>query len=690
MSQPKLIAIDFETGNSSGSALNYWEPDFRVLSAAFAWSSDDGRIKTRYLVGEGEIGAQLKIIRDAGIILVAHNASFELGVCLHRYPGLGCAPGVDTMRLVQVYDNGGKDVKSTGPLSLEDELASLTGELKIKTGLGLESAVTRLLPKEFHDHKQPYYKWLRDNAGVKKGQEGANLHLLPEDMLESYNTMDAILTLMLYEKITSEFAGKYDWTYDHKLHMAACERIVRAKARGIVVDRPQLEVNAASVQAETKSIESNFLDKYKTEIADIEAARWEAWVNELKTERGRGQRAAKPMPDELKFNPGSGPQLAELFVGRLGIQPTFWTEESKASKKARETNPDKLPFIPKPSMKAAHLPTYGDGGVMLQNLKKRGLVLGQQTNLLNFSAKDGRWHHDLKACGTKTGRYSGGGGLNIQGLARKEKGLMGCLLPDPGKSFVSIDLAAGEPTVVAHYSQDKLYNAATFGMVGKEPYWDGSLLMIDSPYIMFGSISPIGKDSLRRAWDEGKFEGWCTMTDDQRKKVWSGLGKHKTISLAKLYGQGARGTVNFAANQGEYLDFATSKVLHHQFWYDLFPSVRMLGERLEVQFKRQGYLLNEFGYRMVPERESLALNYTIQSSVSGIIKMFDAFVEQEAPYATWVTVIHDEQIWEIPADKVEDFRLAVLRATQRLNDFLGWTVEIRTGFAPGNNLYEAK
>jgi DNA polymerase I-like protein with 3'-5' exonuclease and polymerase domains len=553
----------------------------------------------------------------------------------------------------------------------------------------LESAVTRLLPKEFHDHKQPYYKWLRDN-GVRKGQEGANLHKLPDDMLESYNTMDAILTLMLYQRITDEFAGKYDWTYDHKLHMAACERIVRAKARGIQVNRQHLEGHAASVRAETMSIESDFLDKYQREIYYIEMGRWESWVQAPKTERGKQQRAAKLMPEDLKFNPGSTKQLAELFIDRLNEKPIFFTKEGKASRKARETDPDKAPFVPQPSMRASHLPSYGEGGQMLSALKKRRLVLLQEEKLLELSAKDGWFHHDLKACGTKTGRYSGGGGLNIQGLARKEKGLMCAMIPRPGNAFVSIDLAAGEPTVVAHYSQDKLYRAAAFDMVGKLPYLDGDLLVIDDPYLMFASISPIGKEAVRQAIADGLRENWLTHAEQYKQLLKKTRAFHKTVFLAKMYGQGARGTVNFAADQGEHLDFQTSKTLHHQFWFELFPNVRMLGERLEVQFKRQGYLLNEFGFRMTPERESLALNYTIQSSVSGIIKLFDEFVLEEAPWATWVTVIHDEQIWEVSAERVEEFRLCVQRATKRLNDFLGWTVEIRTGFAPGNNLYEAK
>lgn len=683
--KPSIIAFDFET-----TGLDYWSPDFRVLSCAFAWQGDDGRIKTRYLVGEEEIGEQLQIIRDAGILLVAHNAAFELGVCLYRFGHVSAVPAYDTMRLVQVYDNGGKDVKSAGPMSLEDELAALTGELKIKTGLGLESAVTRLLPKEFHDHKQPYYKWLRDNAGVKKGQEGANLQKLPEDMLESYNTMDAILTLMLYQRITEEFAGKYDWTYDHKLHMAACERIVRAKARGIRVDREQLEVSAASVDAEVVSIESAFVDKYQREIYYLEQGRWEDWIAAPKTERGKAQRAAKPMPEDLKFNPGSSKQLAELFIDKLGMKPTFFTKEGKASKKSRETDPDKPAFVPQPSMRASHLPSYGEGGQMLSNLKKRRLVLLQEEKLMELSAEDGRFHQDLKACGTKTGRYSGGGGLNVQGLARKEKGLMGAMLPDEGNSFVSIDLAAGEPTVVAHYSQDRLYRLAAFDMVGKQPYLDGDLLVIDDPYLMFASISPIGSKAVKNAIADGLTERWLTESEHFKSYLKKVRAFHKTVFLAKMYGQGARGTVNFAADQGEALDFSTSKVLHHQFWFELFSGVRMLGERLEVQFKRQGYLLNEFGYRMTPERESLALNYTIQSSVSGIIKLFDQFVLQEAPWATWVTVLHDEQLWEIPTEREPEFREAVRRATRKLNDFLQWTVEIRTGYVVGANLHEAK
>lgn len=685
--QPSIIFIDFET-----TGLNFWESDFRTISCAFTWTSDNGRTATRYLVGEDDIRDQLKIIQDAGIVLGAHNASYELGVLIHRFPSFDhTLLQIDTMRLVQVYDNGGKDVQTIQALSLEDELAMLQGELKVKTGLSLESAASRLLPKDCHNHKQPYYKWLRENAGVKKGTEGANLHLLPDDQLESYNVMDTILTLMLYQVTTHHFEGiKYDWTYDHKLHITACERIVRAKSRGIKVLRDELACNIKTVEAETSSIKAEFLDKYQREIYYIEQGRWESWVQKLKTEKGRAQRADKPMPDDLRFKTTSTSQLSDLFVGVLGVKPTFFTKESKASRAARKANPDKAPFTPKPSMKSVHLSSYGEGGEMLSGYKKRLLVLKQEQKLLEMSSKGGYWHHDLKACGTKTGRYSGGGGLNIQGLARREAGLMGVIVPREGNSFVSIDLAAGEPSVIAHYSKDKLYNAATFGMVGKQPYWDNGILMIDDIYLMFASVSPLSSKQVKQVWDGGLFSDWLTNPDLAKDKLKKVRALHKTIFLAKVYGQKAQGTVNFVADQGFSLDIQTSKEMHHAVWFTLFPAVRVLGERLEVQFKRQGYLVNEFGYRMVPERDTLCLNYLIQSSVSGIIKLFDDFIQREAPKATWVTCIHDEQIWEVPTERVEDFKACVERATVKLNQHLGWSVEIRTGFKPGLSLYEAK
>jgi DNA polymerase I-like protein with 3'-5' exonuclease and polymerase domains len=685
--RPSIVAFDFET-----TGLDYWNPNFRVLSCAFAWQGDDGRIKTRYLVGEEDIASQLKIIAEQKISLIAHNALFELGCILYRFPHIDdTILKIDTKRLVQCYDNGGKDVKSANPMSLEDELAALNGELKTKTGLGLESAVTRLLPRDFHNHKQPYYTWLRENAGVKKGEEGANLSLLPDEMLEAYNTMDAVVTLMLYNIISDKFISEgFDWSFDHQLHMSACKRIAIAKANGVKVDRERLSLSAKEVRTSITNTQEEFLALYKNEITLIDCERAEAWVNTPTTEAGKRKRKDKGMPEALKFNPGSTKQLAELFIDRLGIKPVFWTKESKASRATRSKNPDKSAFVPQPSMRAAHLPSYGEGGLILANLKKRQLVLLQENKLLALSDQDGRWHMDLNACGTKTGRYTGGGGLNIQALARKEKGLMGCLIPEDGYEFSSIDLSAGEPTVVAHYSGDVNYRAVTFDLVGREPSYVDGLLLLDDPYLSFASLSPLGSSEIAKAWQSGEFGNWVTDQESVKSKLKKIRALHKTLFLALMYGQGPRGMVNFSADQGVSLDIHTARETHHRFWNVLFPRVGRLARQLESQFERQGYLYNAFGYRMVPEQPRLALNYTIQSSVSGLMKILEDMFFQLAPWAHYVTTIHDETIITYPTDRREETKAAMQQATKQLNDYLQWSVEIRTGWATGNTLYEAK
>jgi hypothetical protein len=700
MYTPKLVAFDFETADSNGASLEFYKPDFRALSAAFSWRNSKGQLSHAYCEGEQAIADQLRVIQEKGLKLAAHNAQFEYGVLQCRFPWFDRSLlEVDTQRLMQCYDSGGVDGrgKSENELSLEEQLLFLEGKLEIKTGLGLTSCAKRVLPKEWHNHKEPFYKYLREQHKVKKGQEGKHLHLLPPDMLEAYNTADTDITLLLGEAVQASFERiKYDWRFDHYLHMSAISRIVDAKIRGIPVDRKLLEDFVNVTEAEKAGIVAAFREFFANEIEFIETKRREAWVNSLATERGRSsrERTVFERPKMWRFNPRSTRQLKLLFVDTLGIEPKFWTKESKASKKKRDADPSLPPYVPNPSFKAAHMGTYGEGGSILEKLKKRELVSKQAKNLLKLSEFDGRWHFDLRACGTKTGRYTGGSSgpvkLNIQALSRKEKGLMSALLPEAGYTAVSIDLSAGEPTVVAHYSQDENYIATAFGMVGKEPYWKGDLLLLDDPYLSFASVSPLGAAEIRKAWDEGLFATWTKDSDAVKAKLKKLRAFHKTLFLALLYGQGPKGMVAFAADNGQVLALEMAKKVHTAFWKKLFPKVDGLGERLKLRFERQGYLVNAFGFRMVPEQARLALNYTIQSSVSGIMKIFEMKLLSATPWALYAGTIHDETIVFVPTERLDEFKVIAAKATDSLNDDLQWTVKIRTGFAPGNNLYEAK
>lgn len=409
--KPSIIALDYETALLDGTpSVEYYRPDFRVTSAAAVWRSEDGTTKSVYFEGEEAVSEFLAKVSRVNIPCVVHNFQFEYGVTKFRFPGCERVIQVDTMRLAQVADNGGKEAqRDFKPRTYLEELDEAEGSYT--TGLGLQAVASRWLGSELQNHKEPAYRWLRETAGVKAGQEGKHLHLLPADLMRAYNVADAIVTLHLYDRLTSEFQRVgYDWTLDHSLYTASAKRIAEAKGRGVRVDRDALCKYRDDVLAEIAAIEDAFKSEYAGPIAEIESEYAEAYIYALKTERGQAQRRAHVAAGtaDIRFNVGSNKQLARLLVDKLGIQPKFYTEESKQSKARRKDSPNLPPFQPSPSLKAAHLGTYGKPGEMLIQRRKRLLVLKQVENLLELSALDGRWHADLRACGTATGRFAGG------------------------------------------------------------------------------------------------------------------------------------------------------------------------------------------------------------------------------------------------------------------------------------------
>jgi hypothetical protein len=284
--------------------------------------------------------------------------------------------------------------------------------------------------------------------------------------------------------------------------------------------------------------------------------------------------------------------------------------------------------------------------------------------------------------------------LNAQGLARREPLLMRCIESDPGMVTVSMDLAAGEPACSSHYSGDANYRYATLDGVGQRPYYDSEgTLKISDIYLTVMSRSPLGKEELRKAfdtsWPAGSFaDQWIADSEVITKKLKSSRQLHKILCLGLGYGMQPRKLVNTAYEAGYVITFKQAKEFFNVYW-SLFAQVRELADRLEQQVRIEGSLINEFGYRLVPDPRK-GFNYWIQSSVSGIVHILGAKLFALAPYAQFITVIHDEILAQVPADKVEDFRQAKEAAVKSLNEDLNWTVQIRVGFAVGETWFEAK
>lgn len=286
--------------------------------------------------------------------------------------------------------------------------------------------------------------------------------------------------------------------------------------------------------------------------------------------------------------------------------------------------------------------------------------------------------------------------LNVQGLSRRYAPLMTTLQADPGKTLISFDLSAGEPTITTHFSRDPYYYAATFGMVGKAPFYDArGVLNIDDVYLMGMSVSPMGKEVVRKAWND-TYDGltfaekWLEDKEYIQKVVFKRERPfHKILILGLGYSMGPKHMVEAAFKAGYHLSLADAKAFFKAYW-ELFSGVKTLGKSLEARLSKQGYLTNPFGYRLVPDQPYKALNYFIQSSVSGVMLALCYKFFAVAQYAEFVTIVHDELITQVPTEMLEEARLAMQASVDSLNEDLQWSVSIRTGFAPGGDFYTAK
>ncbi len=402
MSYPDLVCTDFETveilndGSTVGSTEAY-RKNFRVSSAAFSYYDEQRNITSKFVIGESAVRIELQKLAESKTRLICHNIQFEMMVSACRFPGVELNWYCDTMRLVQNYDNGGD--KYAFEYVTTDEILDEGEERKKESiaGLGLVKSLKRIFGDKYESHKSEAHEWISRNVeGVKRGREGRFLDKLPADLLERYNIADTENTLRLYTYLTREFDQlKYDWTFDHTLYLSSVRHIVAAKIRGVRVDREQLMENIVTLRQEIAQIETDFLREFSEPIKKVEASRLRLYYMVPKSPRGRQKRLIRALhsrdawASHIQFNSGSNKQLEALFVATLGITPKFFTAKGS------------------PSFKSSMLSQWGKGGEMLKKRRKRMIVLSQCESLMELSNYDGRWHSDLRAAGTATGRYVG-------------------------------------------------------------------------------------------------------------------------------------------------------------------------------------------------------------------------------------------------------------------------------------------
>lgn len=164
---------------------------------------------------------------------------------------------------------------------------------------------------------------------------------------------------------------------------------------------------------------------------------------------------------------------------------------------------------------------------------------------------------------------------------------------------------------------------------------------------------------------------------------------HKMGTLGMSYGMGPRKFQQAAYDAGYVISLQQARDFFNTYW-GLFPGIRAFSQRCEATYRDKGYLVNDFGYRLVPAEGYKAMNYFIQSTVSGLMHVLAMQFFERAPYATFLLVIHDELLYSVPTERLEEARQAMVAAEEALNGMLAWRVRVRVGFKAGENMYTAK
>lgn len=399
---PEFVICDFETALLDGSpSVEYYRNDFRVTSCAFAWRGEDGSLKTKVTWGEADTRKFIERCAKEQIPLIAHNLAFEMGVTKCRFPGLEDVWYADTMRLVQMGDNGGSSLSDDTP-DLYRDLAALEGH-KPFDGFSLEACASRFLEGKYYKHKKPFIDLMIERGG-KKG----DFHLLSAEELITYNALDAEVTLVLYEELTRILAERrIDWTRDHYLFRSRCRLTVGAKIRGVKVDLAQVDRHIALKRSELAEIERKFFDRFASEIAEIEAEMVLKYVEGATTEKGKEKRRMEMELSPIKFNLASTDQKRRLFIDKLGLEPKFFTDTKKRKKKF-DADGNEIVKPKKATLGKKLLWQFGEAGEYLVKLGGTRIALQQSENLKMLAEYDERYHVDIKVVSTRSGRLGGG------------------------------------------------------------------------------------------------------------------------------------------------------------------------------------------------------------------------------------------------------------------------------------------
>ena len=282
-------------------------------------------------------------------------------------------------------------------------------------GHGLKQLTMKFTP--YGDYEKPMYDWIdqyRKEHGILKDQ--FNWGDIPFDVMKTYAGMDALCTLLIYEKFVKiKQNSKLKWVYDNIL-IPGTRFLIDTQDNGVPFDKKRLYLGQDAMQTD--------IDNAITALYENDNIRRFEELN------------GKP------FNPNSTVQLRSLLFDYLGLQPTG----KKTGTGANSTDAEVLNELS-----------------LQSDVPKQILAIRQKSKIKNTYLdkiipqldRDSRLRTGFNLHGTTSGRLSSSGKLNMQQLPRDNPTVKGCIKAAPGHKIVAMDLTTAEVYVAAILANDK-------------------------------------------------------------------------------------------------------------------------------------------------------------------------------------------------------------------------------------------
>ena len=376
----KFVAIDTET-------TGLYPRDGYILGISVSYQKDHGAYIVSDIIDE-EIERLFQTLFDKKRV-VFHNAKFDLAMLEYhfnfKFPNFE-----DTMLL---------------HYCLEEQPGTH----------GLKQLAIKYTP--YGDYETELQEWI---DGYRKSHRILKADFtwdsVPYDIMKTYAAMDAICTLLLFEKLYRVInKNEKLWNVYKNILIPACRFLTDVQDTGVPFDKDRLTKSTILMQEDIDTAVAKLyeFDSVKT-FEDIK---------------------------KKEFNPNSTVQLRELLFDFAGLKPTG----IKTGGGADSTNAEVLNLLSEQHEIPKHI---------LAIRKKSKIKNTYLDKIIPQLDKDGRLRTGFNIHSTTSGRLSSSGKMNMQQIPRDNPIVKGCIRAKEGNKIVAMDLTTAEVYVAAVLAND--------------------------------------------------------------------------------------------------------------------------------------------------------------------------------------------------------------------------------------------